>query len=546
MQIQPELNVLTFIALYAETHFRFFRWFPSLLFSRMPEVLFDVPRRLGPGEDLPVLLMVNDVHRFPSELSGCAVVISRQREKPLRFDFPDSVSFELEHPLRRVMRAFIFTIRRTELPSGLFHVTCTVAVKSGGKRRDVVNDNLPSTGKLSFTCFAASDSLPGSEYCSYGDLHVHSQYSQSHVEFGPPLAAIKAMARASGLSFAAVTDHSYDLACSMDDYLASDQGLGRWLAFQRDIVLQTGKGVSLIPGEEVSCLNGKKKVVHLCGIGIKDYIPGTLDGARKKRRGERQLTIQEAVKAIHGQNGVAVAAHPGVKPGFFQKIFLSRGAWSEQDAKTGIDAFQIFNDGYTRSWYNGKSLWIKTLRQGHKASLAAGNDAHGDFNRYRALAVPFISVSENQGRYFGCGKTGVYGKAADASVIIERIREGNTFITTGPYVAISSSGSPADFVPVGRTAEGKVKELFIHAISTPEFGHIRSVELYGGGSKGGDRREKKVFTRYYDGTGHQACERIELSSLPAGTSYVRAEVSCLNPSGGSGRSAAFTGAVFLR
>jgi hypothetical protein len=547
MQFLPEIDTIPFIALYAETHFRFFAWFPSLLFSRMPEVLFDVPRRLEPGEDLPIVLIANDIKRFPSEFTGCAIAVSRTDETPRRFDFPDIAPFELEHPFRRIMRAFVFTVRRNELPSGLFHVTCTVTVKRGSRVCIVVNDNLPGTGKLSFPCFAASDRLPGSEYCCYGDLHVHSQYSQSHVEFGPPLAAIKAIVRASGLSFAAITDHSYDLACSMDDYLASDPKLGRWQAFQRDTALRHGSGVELIPGEEVSCLNSNKEVVHLCGLGLRDFIPGTLDGARKNRRRERQMSLTEAVRAVHGQNGVAVAAHPGVRPGVFQRMFLSRGPWSEQDTRCGIDALQIFNNGYTQSWLNGKSLWIMMLRHGHNVALAAGNDAHGDFNRYRALTIPFISIGENQGRHLGCGKTGIYGKPATVSDMIAGIREGNTFITTGPYASICSSDSPGDFVSAGaRQVADHVKTLYVHAISTPEFGHLRSVEVYGSGEGVRDLQENKVFSLYYDDTRYRTCEKIKLASLPAGTSYVRAEIACINPAGGSGKSAAYTNAVFLR
>ena len=56
-------------------------------------------------------------------------------------------------------------------------------------------------------------------------MHVHSQYSQSHVEFGPPLKVIDEMANACGLDFTAVTDHSYDLSCAMDDYLTVVHGV---------------------------------------------------------------------------------------------------------------------------------------------------------------------------------------------------------------------------------------------------------------------------------------------------------------------------------
>ena len=235
MHLPLDISALPFIALYAETHFRFFKLFPSFLFARQPEVIFDAPGRLDPGEDLPILLIANDLHRFPAEFADCAIAVSWPHATPKRFDFPDIAEFELEQPFRSSMRAFILRIPRSALPSGLIYITCRITVKCGNKKHVVINDNLRTSGKFSFVCFVADHHLPGSEFCSYGDLHVHSQYSQSHVEFGPPLAVIDAMAQASGLSFVALTDHSYDLACSMEDYLVPDPDINRWRTFQNEL-----------------------------------------------------------------------------------------------------------------------------------------------------------------------------------------------------------------------------------------------------------------------------------------------------------------------
>jgi hypothetical protein len=546
MQLFENISSLSFIALYAETHFRFSRWFPSFLFSCEPEVIFDAPRRLEPGEDLLVMLMVNDLHRFPAELSGCAIAVSRQNETPKRYNFPAISAFEVEHPFRHTMRAFLLRIPRSELPGGLFHITCTIIVKCGSRLQAVINDNLRGTSKLSFSCFAADDHLPGSEFCSYGDLHIHSQYSQSHVEFGPPITVIDSLAHSSGLSFAAITDHSYDFASSMDNYLMPDPDLERWKTFQSEISENKRRGVIIIPGEEVSCLNNKKEVVHLCGLGLMDFIPGNLDGARKNRQKDRQLTVAETVQAIHEQGGIASAAHPGVKPGYFQRLFLRRGAWSEQDMQCGIDAMQILNNGFTPSWSNGKSMWINMLQRGYNVPLAAGNDAHGDFNRYRALTIPFFSIGENQGRFMGYAKTGVYGKRRTVSSLIAGIREGATFITTGPFAAISLSDS-CDEKPVisNRPISGDVRELYIHAISTPEYGPVRTVEVFGSEYGAGQLPEKSYFNRCYTEAPLKVCERIERSSLPGRPLYLRMEVVCDAPANLSGKSAAFTSAVFL-
>jgi hypothetical protein len=545
MQLPLDISTLPFIALYAETHFRFFRLFPSFLFMRQPEVVFDAPRRLDPGEDLPILLIANDLMRFPAELTECAIAVSHTQTTPKRFDFPDIAKFEVSQSMpdnMRAMRAFIFRIPRSSLSPGTTHITCRITINCGSKRYVVINDNLRTTKKLSFECFIADDHLPGSEFCSYGDLHIHSQYSQSQVEFGPPLAVIETMTKASGLSFAAVTDHSYDFACSMENYLVPDPRLERWHIFQKEMA-DRGKGSPiLIPGEEISCLNEKKEVVHLCGLNLREFLPGTLDGARKKRHNDIQLTLKEAINTIHKQKGVAFAAHPGEQPGFLQRLFLYRGKWTGKDTQLGIDAIQIFNNGFTASFNIGKLLWIKLLQQGYKVPVVAGNDAHGDFNRYRALALPFFLINENHERFMGHGKTGIYGKSQSVNDVIEGIIDGRTFITTGPFTAISSSVSPADSIVSKKPVSSDLTTLFIHAISTPEFGPLRTIDVYAG--EPGDLPEKKILSRTYTAMDYRICEKISIASLSTKpSSYIRSEVSCA--ASGNAACKAFSSAVFL-
>ena len=316
----PDITALPFLALYAETHFRFFNWFPSFLFTRQPEVVFDAPRRLEPGRDLPVVLIVNDLLRFPAELSGCAVAVSQENFGTKRFDFGVLKDYELLHPLGANLRAFILPVPRNELPAGrVFINACVTISRANGKRYTVLNDNLRTSTKIAFSCTVAGSRLPGIGYCSYGDAHVHSNYSQSHVEFGPPLAAIDAVAHASGLSFVAITDHSYDLACSTLDYLVTDPARTKWRLFQEEIADSGNFKTLLVPGEEVSCLNEKREVVHLCGAAIKNYLPGTLDGARKGRRSQQQLSLKDSVIQVHRQGGIAFAAHPGQNPDFYRE-----------------------------------------------------------------------------------------------------------------------------------------------------------------------------------------------------------------------------------
>lgn len=542
----PDITTLPLLALYAETHFRFFKWFPSFLFMRQPEVVFDAPRRLEPGHDLPVTLVVNDLERFPAALSECAVAISQERFGTRRFDFKELENFEILHPLRKNIRAFVLPVPRDALPMGRIFINACVTIScAGGKQYTILNDNLRTSTKRAFSCTVANSQLPGIAYCNYGDLHIHSNYSQSHVEFGPPISVIDAVAHASGLSFVAITDHSYDLDCSTRDYLTADPPHTKWQLYQKEISKHGNFKALLIPGEEISCLNEKKEVVHLCGIAIHHYLPGTLDGARKGRRAQKQLSLKDAVLEIHRQGGTAFAAHPGAGPGFLSRMLLYRGTWSDVDLDAcGMDAMQILNSGFSKSWHNGKAMWISLLLRGHKMPLLAGNDAHGDFNRYRAIKVPFVAMSDTPDRYMGFGKTGIYGNHSSIENLTRAIKKGETFVTSGPFAGISSSPSPADSIVSNQPVSRDIAAVFINALSCQEIGPLRDITCFAGAA--GNPVEKTVLLKTFSEGLFAACEKLDVAGLPYKPTYIRAEVTCATEDPLSAPARAFTSPVYFQ
>ena len=213
---------------------------------------------------------------------------------------------------------------------------------------------------------------------------------------------------------------------------------------------------------------------------------------------------------------------------------------------------QIFNNGFSVSFSDGKRLWLKLLQHGLNVSLLAGNDAHGDFNRYRAITVPFFSIGENTCRYMGAGRTGIYGRPDSISGIIDGIKNGATFITTGPFAALCSSTSPADSIIARQKLPHDLAEAYVHAISTPEFGVVRNVTVYAGyaGFAGlqEQQAEKLIFSRNYTTAKYQTCEKVGLASLSTKPLYMRAEVTCAASGSDDAESSvarAFTSAVFL-
>jgi hypothetical protein len=517
-----------FIPLYAETHFKFFSFFPNLLFKKSPEVIFDLPRRLEPGNDLPIVLLVNDIDRFPFECTEVKIAVTQKNRPPALFQFIDVQKNIIEHPFSFQSLIYVFTIPRNRLINGIGHINCSATIRSKNKTQTIINDNLTTSSKLPFSCFFAEESLPGHEWCSYGDLHVHSHFSQSHVEFGPPVQIIDLFSACYGTDFIAITDHSYDLSCAMENYLLPDESLRRWEILKTEVSRKDLKKIILL-GEEISCLNSMRKVIHLCGFGHERFIPGTADGARKNAGKEPQLSIEQVISLLHQQEGVAFAAHPGSKAGFMQRIFLKRGIWTSKDLSNEINGIQAINNGFGISWQRAKVLWIKELLKGKKISIIAGNDSHGDFNRYRCLAVPFMLIKEMFERHFCAAMTGTFEKINSKKQLLELLKNGNTFVTTGPMLCLSASDSIADYT-IGRNRNSFNKEnVTIIIISNYEFGELSCVKLFRGNYSIGI--ETLFFIKHFKNEGFRASVQVSIKSIAGQKGYLRAEAECKTSDG---------------
>lgn len=511
--------------LYAETHFRFFPFFPSLLFKRQPEVVFDVPCRCALQKDLPIMLMVNDVHLFPAEVKDVKVTVSQREKPPVLFNFPSPRFCIVKHELESQATIFIFTIARGRLPQGRIFINCKATLACRGRTIEVLNDNFFSSSQLPFTCFIADEDFPAHGSCSYGDLHIHSQFSQSHVEFGPPVSVIDLAADACGLDFIAITDHSYDLACSLENYLELDKSYSRWRALL-SVMSKPHKTISIL-GEEISSYNSRNRAVHLCGLGLNKIIPGSADGAR--RNAPDTLKLEKAIQSVHSQAGLAIAAHPGSKFGFFQRLLLNRGMWLQSDMALELDAVQAVNNGFNHSWLESKKLWTNELLKGRKLPIVAGNDSHGDFNRYRCIGTPFVAISENFFRHLAFARTGLYRKVSSQSDVLSAIKAGETFVTSGPFIGISSSESTDRGLISNAEKIVSADGATVVILSSYEFGKPDNLFVYYG--EVGARSERIIFSKRYKDN-YKIIDQFPLASVTK-RGYLRAEISCLKEDGAS-------------
>jgi hypothetical protein len=462
------------IVLYAETHYRF-PFFFSLLRKNEPEVIADAPHRLEPGARLPVLILVKDAHLFPCTLGQINSVIRKDGEV-----LQQRLHLAQQLQLNQKYHCFTLELDVNEI-RGWIDVDIRFSLIVQGIEKHYSNDNHRFSSHKPLRVYLAEDPLPRFADLYLGDPHVHSTYTEDQVEFGSPLPESQTLAKAMGLSFFCVTDHSYDLDDSLDTYLRNDRQVPKWLLFQSEVEQSNTRSldVVIVRGEEVSCMNANNRNVHLLLLGQRDFVHGSGDGAEVWFRTRSEHTLPEAL-ALRSDGAAAYAAHALEPVPFLQRLLLRRDEWSDSDLSCiGLTGMQIVNGKLDEGFTRGRDSWIRQLLRGHRMYALAGNDAHGNFNRYRQLGLPFVWMRESDEHLFGKMRTGVFvdGELSERA-ITRSLLSGQTILTDGPICRISlARGSDYSQDDLGKSTS---LTLLIEARSTPEFGAIDIVRLYCG------------------------------------------------------------------
>ena len=473
------LSILPILA-YAETHYRF-TGFPSRYFKREPEIIFDLPRRLEPGADLPVILLIKDADRYPISVESIeATIRQKQPSETIKFQLP--VSKVTDYLFYQ-----IFTIQNSQLPQGGFEINIAFKYASKGKIKKAQNDNHRGTRHKPFKVYHNSESWPKDNGWYAGDIHAHSDATDDFVEFGAPIEVYAKMGPPLGLSFMAITDHSYDIDDEPGKYYAPDLDLKRWKHLSKSISESNANpGFIIIQGEEISCGSKDSRNVHLLGLNMNRFIPGYGDSAESWFNNSPTSPIGQVAGEITGQGGLPVAAHPGEKPTFLEKLLLNRGPWTFDDCDSDdFHHLQILNGRRTDSFFAGIALWRKLLIEGHHKYVVAGSDAHGNLNRLRQIRMPFLNFRESDRQTFGCSRTLVYlgDTPPSAFSILEAIRRGNCIITDGPFINLFFKNSDSERRIPGDTIENMGTsdwQLNIELKTTEEFGPLGKMRIYYG------------------------------------------------------------------
>ena len=500
------------LLLYAETHYRF-RYFFSSLKKAEPEVIADAPFRVEPGNTIPLLLLAKDAEKYPATLVRVAATIRGSgQERRLKL---------LRNPvvLNKKWWWKVIEIDATPL-HGWIDLDVEFDLSGPDGVRTYRNDNHRTSSHKPLRVFVADHALPRLKNMHYGDLHSHSQYTEDQVEFGAPLEASLVLSRSLGLSFFAVTDHSYDLDDRVDDYLHNDPALPKWKALQQEVEVlnKRFRGFSIVRGEEVSCRNHSGRNVHMILLGVKDYAPGSGDSAERwfYTRSEHSLS-DILLKKAPGTH--AFAAHPVEDVPFLQKVLLRRGNWQDSDIHWAHLAGVQFANGSQSGFQRGIAQWISALLNGHRLVALAGNDAHGNFNRFRQLRIPFIAIGESHEHRFGEMRTAVIlASRVTERGTLEAIGSGRCVITNGPIAMLAARSDMGAAGLVGSSVAGSEFEVSIEAKSTPEFGNLEQVVLWRGTI--GSRKEDCILET--GSTGYSFSQQLQIKMKNSG--YIRLEL----------------------
>ncbi|GHV12420.1 hypothetical protein AGMMS49938_04920 [Fibrobacterales bacterium] len=441
MDEPPQISTLPAMLHYAETHFRF----PvSRLYRKEPDILIDTPFQIDPNVECPVWLISRNTDCYPVYINEIFGEWKNEKDEKIVFKIP----FQ-----KKLTEHFHFEELKFAKPpagSGFYLLQIFIKYEIGEKTKICERWNYPFLHPKPIVVNFLREPQPKPKNWVAGETHCHSNYTADSIEFGASPAVLQKAAKALGLDFVCITDHSYDLLNDVN-FQKLKKDVAELNSANCDNTAD--KMPLLIAGEEISCGSHRRENVHLLAYNNEHYVEGHGDGGRRWWNTSPDLTVAEAAKKV---GSACFAAHPKLEMMGVERLLLKRGHWHLDDI-LGIEGGGVeFWNGYRgRDFYEGRKLWIECLLRGHRILPWGGNDAHGDLNSYVALKKPLWSLKCNQEHIFGNVRTVLPNFPPT---------ESNLYITDGPALHIEQVGN----------------KCLLHAKSNADFGEFLSITLFKG------------------------------------------------------------------
>lgn len=503
--------------LYAEIHYRL-PFFTGRLYQKQPEIIFDLPYRIQ-TDFLPIMLLIKDSDRYPVTLIEVTLFIKSPQTKQIfqKLIFSENIT------ISKKWFSKIYNIDVNRFKDHWLEIECIATVKIKNHVHIIKNDNYPTLSNANFNTYIDSEPLPSPAEWIWGDLHCHSSWTEDQVEFGIPAENISTLAKPMGVSFCALTDHSYDLDDIPDSWTKNDPELKKWVKSRKQIKSLNNNldNFLIIPGEEVSVDNGLGKNVHMAVLNSSKFYFGSGDGFDKlisKSSENHYVRILDNLP----KGSMAFAAHPQAKPPFLQKFLIKRGIWNQWDSHKKLSGYQIMNGLLKEDFINGKEKWIQQILKGKKKYIYAGNDSHGNFNRFRQVKLPMWKLHEQNHQIFGEHLTAVKSTITHGiENLLDNLKKGQVSISNGPFVNFTIHDDSGNKAQIGEEILSAPTTANITAISTKFFGSLKNLKLILGNI---DKRQETVYHNISTSGHSRKTLLVQLNNLPD-RGYFRVELS---------------------
>ncbi|MCD4827883.1 MAG: CehA/McbA family metallohydrolase [Candidatus Cloacimonetes bacterium] len=486
---------------YAEVHYALGP-LRGLYYRRMPEIVADLPHRYirGSLSGLPVALIVKDANRWPLRLLSLTVHVHSDHGV-----HSHQVDLHGHEVRERYHSSVVYVPLEDIAPDQALRVNVRIEVELRGRRRVFYNDNYRGLLWEPFDCWYAAEGLPLPTDWYAGDAHYHSHFTDDQVEFGADPATASVMARALGLRWFFVTDHSYDLDDAPGNPLRQDPAHPKWGAMMAACRAADTPDVRVLWGEEISVGNSRGQNVHLLAINDPRFHLGSGDSAERWFRNRPELHLSDIARH---EGSLLIPAHPFDPVPPLQRLTLRRGQWADDDFQSvETQWLQAINGGGTDSVRRNLDAWRETLLAGRRRLIVAGNDAHGNFGCMRQIAQPMLRLFRSREQIFGDWFTAFRHTANEPVAGLEG-RE--IIVSNGPFLMFRLQGQDAEY-RIGQEMRERHCVLHFEYATTPQFGAVRDIELFIGDVRS---HRETLHTQALDG--------MKLLLPPGG--YVRMEL----------------------
>jgi len=167
--------------------------------------------------------------------------------------------------------------------------------------------------------------------------------------------------------------------------------------------------------------------------------------------------------------------------------------------------------------YTSIKLWTEQLLEGKKFFIYAGNDSHGNFNEFRQIKIPMISLTENNEQILGKHRTGIIANN-NKNDILNSLISGKCFITNSFSIDLNVVNEFGNIFELGESTVGNEFTIKIKCLSNREFGNIENVKIFFGDLI--KKRETIIFEKNINTLKYSYKFNLQNSNI----GYIRAEI----------------------